>query len=96
MKIVTDGNYCVKCHSLGDYQVQGAVENLRPEFGPGVPPAAARLRAALDRQPAAHLAVHRHAGEHTVRSATPPNFGGVNQALFPGPSIMQLEASWIC
>ena len=23
MKIVTDGNYCVKCHSLGDYQVEG-------------------------------------------------------------------------
>jgi hypothetical protein len=22
---------------------------------------------------------------------TPPNFGGVNQALFPGPSIMQLD-----
>ena len=68
MKIVTDGNYCVKCHSLGDYQVRGAVKTSGSELGRRLSPAAARLHAALDRQPAAHLAVHRHAGEHTVRS----------------------------
>ncbi len=32
MKIVTDGNYCVKCHSLGDYQVEGARQNAWPEL----------------------------------------------------------------
>ena len=68
MKIVTDGNYCVKCHSLGDYQVRGAVKTL----GPDLDEVYRRLRpdfvASLDRQSAAHLAVHRHAGQHTVRS----------------------------
>ena len=68
MKIVTDGNYCVKCHSVGDYQVKGAPKTLGSEFGPGLSPVAAGLCAALGRQSAAHLAVHRHAGQHTVRS----------------------------
>ncbi len=32
MKIVTNGNYCVKCHSLGDYQVKGAPKGLGPNL----------------------------------------------------------------
>ncbi|HEY3393105.1 MAG TPA: PDZ domain-containing protein, partial [Lacipirellulaceae bacterium] len=32
MKIVTDGNYCVKCHSIGDFEVRGAVKTLGPDL----------------------------------------------------------------
>ena len=90
MKIVTDGNYCVKCHSVGDYQVRGAVQDARPELGRSLSPAAAGLHAALDRQSAAHLAVHRHAGEHTVR----PDAAELRRrepGVVPGTSIMQLD-----
>ena len=32
MKIVTNGNYCVKCHSVGDYQVKGSPKGLGPNL----------------------------------------------------------------
>ena len=68
MKIVIDGNYCVKCHSVGDFQATArsrrsgriwseVYRRMRPEY-----------RAEVDRQPDADSAVHGHAGEHSVRS----------------------------
>ena len=45
---------------------EGLAEDAWSELGRGLSTAAARLFAAVDRQSAAHLAVHRHAGEHTV------------------------------
>ena len=65
-------------------------KTLRPELGRGLSPLAAGLLAALDRQSAAHLAVHRHAGEHTVRPGT-AELGRRQPGLFPGPSIPQLD-----
>src|SRR4029079_4185292 len=32
MKIITDGNYCVKCHSIGDYEVKGSTKTLGPRL----------------------------------------------------------------
>ena len=67
MKIVTDGNYCVKCHSVGDYQVERRDPDARARIWTQV---YRRLRPDYVRRwianPRAHLAVHRHAGEHTV------------------------------
>lgn len=89
MKVVTDSNYCVKCHSLGDYEVRGAVKTS----GPNLDQVYRRLRPEY---------VHRWIGNpqrilpytgmpvNIPFDPTPPNFGGVNQALFPGPSTAQL------
>jgi cytochrome c551/c552 len=90
MKIVTDSNYCVKCHSVGDYQVKGATKTS----GPNLDQVYRRLRPEY---------VHRWVANpqrtlpytgmpvNIPYEPTPPNFGGVNQALFPGPSTAQLE-----
>ena len=40
MKIVTDGNYCVKCHAVGDFQPQGDPNT----FGPNLAEVYRRLR----------------------------------------------------
>ncbi|MEX0643552.1 MAG: hypothetical protein WD468_12675 [Pirellulales bacterium] len=90
MKIFTDGNYCVKCHSLGDYEVKGSVRTL----GPNLDQVYRRLRPDY---------IHRWVGNpqrilpytgmpvNIPYDPTPPNFGGVSQALFPGPSTDQLN-----
>jgi hypothetical protein len=90
MKVVTDGNYCVKCHSVGDYEVKGAVKTS----GPNLDQAYRRLRPDY---------VHRYVANpqrilpytgmpvNIPFDPTPPNFGGLNQALFPGPSTAQLS-----
>jgi cytochrome c2 len=89
MKIVTDGNFCVKCHSVGDYQVRGAVKTT----GPNLDQVYHRLRPDY---------VHRWVGNpqrilpytgmpvNIPYDPAPPNFGGINQALFPGTSAEQL------
>lgn len=33
LKIVTNGNFCVKCHKLGDYTPQGSVREMAPQLG---------------------------------------------------------------
>jgi hypothetical protein len=90
MKIVTDGNYCVKCHSIGDYQVRGAVRTL----GPDLDEVYRRLRPEFTRH---WIAAPQRILPYTGMPVNIPydpnaaNFGGVSQALFPGTSIMQLE-----
>ena len=32
MKIVTSSDYCVKCHSIGDFEVRGAKAALGPRL----------------------------------------------------------------
>ena len=32
LKIVTNGNYCVKCHKLGDYAPQGSEKDMAPQL----------------------------------------------------------------
>jgi len=89
MKIVTDGNYCVKCHSLGDYQVKGAVKTL----GPNLDQVYHRLRPTyVHRWIAQPQRILPYTGMpvNIPYAPEPPNFGGINQALFPGPSVAQL------
>jgi hypothetical protein len=89
MKIVTDGNYCVKCHSLGDYQVKGAVKTS----GPNLDEVYRRLRPEyVHRWVANPQRILPYTGMpvNIPYDPTPPNFGGISQALFPGPSTAQL------
>ncbi len=89
MKIVTDGNYCVKCHSVGDYQVRGAVKAL----GPNLDQVYRRLRPDyVHRWVANPQRILPYTGMpvNIPFDPAPPNFGGVNQALFPGSSMAQL------
>ncbi len=90
MKIVTDGNYCVKCHSIGDYEVRGSVRTL----GPRLDEVYRRLRPDYTRRwLASPQRILPYTGMPVNIQFVPdaPNLGGVNQALFPGTSIMQLD-----
>jgi hypothetical protein len=90
MKIVTNGNYCVKCHSLGDYQVRGAPKGL----GPNLDQVYRRLRPDYMRQWIANpqrTLPYTSMPVNIPYDPKPPNFGGVAQELFPGPSISQLD-----
>jgi hypothetical protein len=90
MNIFTDGNYCVKCHSLGDYEVKGAVKTL----GPRLDEAYRRLRPEYLRRWVANpqrILPYTGMPVNIPFDPTPPNFGGVNQSLFPGPSTAQLD-----
>jgi hypothetical protein len=90
MKIVTDGNYCVKCHSLGDYQVKGSPRGL----GPNLDEVYRRLRPDYTRRWIANpqrILPYTGMPVNIPYDPNPPNFGGVSQALFPGPSVSQLD-----
>jgi cytochrome c551/c552 len=90
MNILTDGNYCVKCHSIGDYQVRGAVKTL----GPNLDEAYRRLRPEyLKHWVANPQRILPYTGMPVNIPFDPnsPTYGGVNQALFPGPSFAQLD-----
>jgi mono/diheme cytochrome c family protein len=90
IKIFTDGSYCVKCHSLGDYQVKGAMKTL----GPPLDEIYRRLRPEYLRRWVANpqrILPYSGMPVNIPYDPAPPNFGGVNQALFPGPSTAQLD-----
>ena len=91
MKIVTDGNYCVKCHSVGDYQVTRRGQDARARIWIEV---YRRLRPDYVRRWVGNpqrILPYTGMPVNIPYDPTPPNFGGVNQALFPGPSIVQLD-----
>ncbi|MEX2309254.1 MAG: PDZ domain-containing protein [Pirellulales bacterium] len=90
MRIVTDGNYCVKCHSIGDYEVRGAVKTL----GPDLDEVYRRLRPEYTRRYIANpqrILPYTGMPVNIPYDPTLPHFGGVNQQLFPGPSVAQLD-----
>jgi hypothetical protein len=90
MKILTDGNYCVKCHSIGDYQVRGAVKTL----GPNLDEVYRRLRPDyLKRWIANPQRILPYTGMpvNIPFGPNPPTFGGVSQDLFRGTSFDQID-----
>jgi hypothetical protein len=90
MKVVTDINYCVKCHSIGDYQVRGAIRTQ----GPRLDEVYRRLRPDYTRRwiaSPARILPYTGMPQNILYDPAAPNLGGVNQALFPGSSIMQLD-----
>jgi cbb3-type cytochrome oxidase cytochrome c subunit len=90
MNIVTDGNYCVKCHTVGDYQPAGDVLAL----GPDLSEVYRRLRPEYVRRWVANpqrILPYTGMPVNIPYAPTPPLFGGVSQDLFPGPSVAQLD-----
>jgi cytochrome c2 len=90
MNIVTDGNYCVKCHSVGDFQPGGDIRTL----GPDLSDVYRRLRPDFVRRWVANpVRVLPYTGMpvNIPYNPAPPLFGGVSQDLFPGPSVAQLD-----
>jgi hypothetical protein len=90
IKIVTNGNYCVKCHSLGDYQVKGSPKGL----GPNLDQVYRRLRPDYLRRWVGNpqrILPYTGMPVNIPFDPKPPTFGGVSQDLFPGPSISQLD-----
>ena len=87
LKIVTDNNYCIKCHLLGDFAPAGSESAQAPQLD-DVYATRSRPNFALDwiANPKRISAVHRHAGEHSARQAGQPG------ALFKGDSEQQLNA----
>jgi hypothetical protein len=84
MKIVTDGNFCVKCHSIGDYEVRGAIRTL----GPRLDLAYQRFRPEYLRR---WIAGPQRILPYTGMPVNIPYDTGVNQQLFPGTSTQQLD-----
>jgi cytochrome c551/c552 len=90
MKIVTDGNYCVKCHSVGDYRPKGAVKTL----GPNLAEVYRRLRPDYVQRwigNPSRILPYTGMPVNIPYDPNAPHMGGVNQALFPGTSIEQLD-----
>jgi cytochrome c551/c552 len=90
MKIVTDSSFCVKCHSIGDYEVKGAVKTL----GPRLDQVYRRLRPEYLRDwVAMPQRILPYTGMPLNIPYDPelPHQGGVGQQLFPGTSTQQLD-----
>jgi len=72
LKIVTDNNYCIKCHLIGDWNPVASERDQGPAPRPGVQAAAARVPLALARQSQAVAPLHGHAGQRAARQAGQP------------------------
>jgi Cytochrome c len=91
MKIVTDANYCVKCHLIGDFAPEGNVRAHAPDLSL----AQFRLRPDYMRQWIANPKRLLHYTPMPVNVpyvADDPHLGGVSQALLSGTSIEQVDA----
>jgi cbb3-type cytochrome oxidase cytochrome c subunit len=91
MKIVTDGNYCVKCHSVGDYHPKGAIKTQ----GPNLAEVYRRLRPDYVRRwvgNPSRILPYTGMPVNIPYDANAAHLGGVSQTLFPGTSVQQLDA----
>jgi cbb3-type cytochrome oxidase cytochrome c subunit len=89
MNIVTNGNYCVKCHAVADFAPQGDPNT----FGPNLADVYRRLRPEFTRDWIANPArVLPYTGMPVNIPYRPddPHMGGVAQNLFEGSSVQQL------
>jgi cytochrome c2 len=90
MNIVTNGNYCVKCHAVADFEPQGD----RNTFGPNLAEVYRRLRPEFTRDwianPARILPYTGMPVNIPYRPDDPEFQGGVAQNLYHGTSVEQL------
>lgn len=90
MNIVVDGNYCVKCHAVGEFQPQGDPTT----FGPNLASVHPRLRPEFVRN---WIANPKRILPYTGMPVNIPfnpaadHLGGVAQKLFAGTSLDQLD-----
>lgn len=90
MNIVVDGNYCVKCHAVGDFQPQGDPTT----FGPNLSNVHPRLRPEYVRDWVANpKRILPYTGMPVNIPFNPEadHLGGVAQKLFEGTSLQQLS-----
>jgi cytochrome c551/c552 len=92
MNIVVDGQYCVKCHAVGEFQPQGDPYT----FGPNLADVYRRLRPKFTRDWIANpLRILPYTGmpkNIPYHSSLAGDQDGVNENLYPGNSIQQLTA----
>jgi cytochrome c2 len=90
MNIVTNGNYCVKCHAVADFSPQGDPNT----FGPNLADVYRRLRPGYTRDwianPARILPYTGMPVNIPYRPDDPQFLGGVAQDLYDGTSVEQL------
>lgn len=90
MKIVLDSNYCVKCHTIGDYHPEGSPTGL----GPDLAKVYGRLRPEWVRDWVANpkrILPYTGMPVNIPYNSADPHLGGVSQELFPGTSVDQLD-----
>ena len=90
MNIVVDGNYCVKCHAVADFQPEGDVTT----FGPNLADAYRRLRPTFMRNWVANpkrILPYTGMPVNVIYKPDAEHLGGVSQSLFPGTSLQQLQ-----
>lgn len=91
MKIVTDNNYCVKCHLVGDFAPKGADRAKAPNLAVVYN----RLRPDYVRDWIANpktLLPYTSMPVNVPYDPDAPNLGGVSQDLYHGTSVEQVEA----
>ena len=91
MRIVTSGDYCVKCHSVADFHPEGSPRT----HGPDLATVYQRLRPDYLRQWIAKpTSVLPYTGMPVNIKYNPqqPEMDGVSQELYHGNSIQQLDA----
>ncbi len=89
MNIVTNGNYCVKCHAVADYQPAGEVKT----FGPALSEVYRRLRPEYLRDWIANpkrILPYTGMPVNIPYKADAEHLGGVSQSLYEGTSLEQL------
>jgi cytochrome c551/c552 len=89
MNIVVDGQYCVKCHAVAEFQPQGDPYT----FGPNLADVSRRLRPKFTRDWIANpLRTLHYTGmpKNIPYHSTDPSQDGVSETLYPGNSIEQL------
>ena len=91
MQIVTNGNYCVKCHLIGEYTPSGSTRALAPNLAE----VHNRLRPDFVRRWIANpkkILPYTAMPVNIPFNPNAPHLGGVDQAIYPGTSIQQLDA----
>ena len=91
MRIVTNGNYCVKCHPVGGYEPEGSDRAKAPDLAV----VHDRLRPEYVRRWIANPKKILPYTSMPVNIPFDPNsshLGGVDQGIFPGTSIQQVDA----
>jgi hypothetical protein len=91
MQIVTNANYCIKCHLIGDYVPEGSVRAQAPHLSD----VQNRLHADYVRKWIANpkrLLPYTSMPVNLPFDPSAPHLGGVSQELYPGTSIEQVDA----
>ena len=88
LKIVTDNNYCIKCHLVGDFTPTGSERAKAPQLGRGLQAAAARFHAAD------WIANPKRMLPYTGMPVNIPHDKPVSQSLLQGRQRAAAQRAW--